>query len=678
MSTFRSLVTMILPLIGIKDANYCDGPYDGGKDFNIVKNIGQGIEIGIQISVEKNWQKKIMNDAAKLKSKYNANVMYFISSRRIPEGSFEQIRERIMSEQGVAVTKYDNQAIAGRLINNGEVNNALLQLGIDTKTESPTGSNYLSAKNEAVSSLLLFNKDSQDLRERFFESILKSHLSRLEFCKRNTLIEEIKNHYNFDNNQAIKLKSSIDRLLQKSEIVSKGGILRLSPEEQKLYSGLRQTTELGLRTLESEFSQKVKSLSLNIDKDTEDLLLRNFLDLTIHLSSNEYSIYEKSTENNIAYKSIKEIISSKFGHDNSQDIFSSLSEFFAQNEFTKHIACSKLYEAFLNTNSSHLINALGGTESLNVYIDSSVFIPIICGLLYESVEDRYSKSGASLYKLISDHKFNAIIPSDYIEEVASHLIEACRDYKHIVETDIDLSHSGNAFVSHYSTIRQSGRAISFEDYVKVFGIRLNQISENMEDKLFWKIRDRASSEISKISAKYGFTTEQYHVEYLESKINHFQDFLYSHNINRAAILVRHDAKVIAYLSGDQVPSGFVKVLCTWDKAHSMLNPEGLDGYFVMHPVAIIDYLSLASGNSNSTGISHLLDFASLQADKDLELSAKIWDAIAKIEKDNLSDAEMMTKAKNFQEHYLKKYANDEDAMEQLDERTATEWMSWRA
>ncbi|MBU1310177.1 MAG: hypothetical protein KKE30_11680, partial [Gammaproteobacteria bacterium] len=130
-SVFRSLAAMVVPLIGLGDADYCDGPYDGGKDFNLAVMPASGVNIGIQISVEKKWESKLKSDAVKLKNNYSANVMYFLSSRRIPEGPYALVKEEIFLQHGITVNKYDNQAIATRLINNNKVNDALVLMGIN-------------------------------------------------------------------------------------------------------------------------------------------------------------------------------------------------------------------------------------------------------------------------------------------------------------------------------------------------------------------------------------------------------------------------------------------------------------------------------------------------------------------------------------------------------------------
>jgi hypothetical protein len=677
LSTFRSLVTILIPLIGLKDVDYCDGPYDGGKDFQLAKMPGTGVRIGIQISTEKKWKAKLEKECKKLKSNFDTNVIYFISSRRMPEGSFSTVKEDVFKNMGVVINKYDNQAIATRLIHNNKIDEALSIMGINFKYEKTSQLKYLGPKNEAISSLLLFDGDSKDLRQRFFQSIIMSSLSRIsDGANRVDLIKNVKSNFKIDDTQAVQLGSNIDRLLQSGELVSDSGVLRLAGPAFDKYTGLQKSTELELNILKTSFENKLAEISNEneIDPKTANLLLDNFLELVVYLSSKEYSNYDIACADNTAFTSIKAIIDSKFGEDKCTTIFKELSEFFASSDFCKHIACAKLYEAFLNTKSSHLINALGGTEGLNVYIDSSVFIPIICALLFEKVPDRFSQSGAALYQLISDHRFNAIVPHDYMEEVASHLIEACRDYKHIIDQDIDLSFSGNAFVSHYSKYKKGHDSLSFEDYVKIFGIRLGVISSDMTDTMFYSIRDKVTTELANIAQRYNFSVEKMSVEYFGQKVDRLKEFLRENSMNKPDVLIKHDARVITYLSGDYVKLGVVKLLCTWDKLHSMINPDGGDGYFVMHPIAIIDYLSLAKGDEGQCSLIHLLDFAAVQEERDLELSANIWDSIAKLESDKLSDAQLILSAKDFKNNYMTNHANAEYfAVKEIEEA----WMAWK-
>jgi len=571
------------------------------------------------------------------------------------------------------LNRYDCQSLATKVINHNKVSDVLKLCGIETNNQEKRN-NHFKPRNEAVSSLLLFDQNTKDLRRRFYQLTVLSALSiENNGIGRDNLINKISCEYNMDDTQSRQISSSIDSLLQLRKITSRDSLLYISDSERQHFKGLRDASQLERDKLESEFGSKVDELIGGTDEEAKELLLDNFLYLTEYLIGVNYDTYNLTDTDNEYYSNIKESISLRVGQDKAVNVFKELVDFFSKSSFVKHIACAKLYDAFLNIKSSNLINALGGKESLNVYIDSSVFIPMICGVLFETVCNRFSLSGASLHKLISSHRFNAIVPYDYMEEVAGHLIEACRDYKYIIEQDIDLSSSGNAFVSHFSEYRKSNSSFSFEKYMDVFGIKVSTIKADITDDQFFKIRDRAINQLEKLAAYYDFNVKKMSVDFLEAKVTELKIFAQENRFQRPDILIQHDARVIGFLTSGNVEAGVVKLLCTWDKLHSIRNPDGADGYYVMHPVALIDYLSLAKGDGDIP-VSHLRDFALMQGEKDLELSGKIWDTIARIENDNLCDASLIQKAKIFKEQYMLEHANDENI---ADAQVEKEWKAWR-
>ena len=115
------------------------------------------------------------------------------------------------------------------------------------------------------------------------------------------------------------------------------------------------------------------------------------------------------------------------------ELFVTIAERISQTPYGTRISSTALYLSVLNTNSEHLLEALGGNVGAYIYLDSSVTIPMICGLLFDQFTGGYGHSANLLYNLIMDHKFSALIPDVYVEEIAAHLIEACRDYTKILE-----------------------------------------------------------------------------------------------------------------------------------------------------------------------------------------------------------------------------------------------------
>ncbi|EMY8087126.1 TPA: hypothetical protein SMR11_006010 [Pseudomonas aeruginosa] len=675
-SDLRSLVVDFLPLVGINKAFFCDGPYDGGKDFAIYGDQAKGVEIGIQLSVESNWQGKVLTDARKCKAKFNVNLMYFVSSRRIPEGSFESTRKEIFKETGVTVLKYDSQAIATAFTQHNEVNTLLKHLGIDvTPTNLPK--KYFSAKNEAVASLLVFDNDVKDFRARLYDSIVKSVLARNEGgLNREELIDEVISTYQMSNAQRALVNSHIDRLLQSKEINSRSKTLYLSSSEMAAYKGLKDSAEYEAGILFERIKQTLSEKNILKDDNNISLLLDNYLTLSCSLIEKNFSLGDNTNGTNASYIAIREILKSKEGEEATEQAFQEISRIIADSEFAKLVSSAKLYDCILNSDSTRLINALGADKSINIYFDSSVVIPLICGILYSAVRDRNSRSGAALYELVSEHSFTSIIPATYAEEISAHLIEACRDYKSILEQGIDMSYSGNAFVSHYCQYikTENGKNLSFSDYVRVFGISADTISTSMSDTQFYKARDRATGEISRILPKYGFAVETLNPTGVDRAILEIKEILEEKNLRKPDVLVRHDAVVISYLSGAYVPSDIAKILCTWDKIHLSLNPEGLNGYFVMNPIVLIDFLSIAKNSAKEFSLAHILDFAAIQQEKDLELSAKIWDQIAKIEHGKLSDASLMLQASKFKEQFIE---NNSGQLDSIEDAVREQWQIWK-
>ncbi|PBP85415.1 hypothetical protein [Pseudomonas syringae] len=673
----RTLCAEFLPLIGLPGAVFSDGPYDGGKDYAIYEDTLKGIKIGVQLSVESKWKKKVHTDAAKTKNKYNTNLMYFISSRRIPDGNFEDERSKILSTLGVTVLKFDSQAIATKFIQNNKINSLLDTLNIKLNSTPEISKKYLGAKNEAISSLLLFDNNAQDFRAGLYDSIVKSVLSRQTSpIKRANLISTVLNIYEMDDSQGVLINSHIDRLLQKKEILSSEGSLSLHKNVLDEYQGLRAAAELESQILIKTISDYLATQTGLKNPKSHALLIDNFLELSAALIEKNFTLTEETKIENGIYSQIRALLDSNEGTQATDKAFFDIAQIVADSDFAKLVASAKLYDCMLNSDSSRLISALGGHQSINVYFDSSVVIPLLCGLLYETVEDRYSRSGKSLYSLMQSHEFSSVIPSDYAEEIGAHLIEACRDYKEILNDGEDMSRSGNAFVSHFSHYRQTpkGKDLSFEDYVYTFGIKLFQITAGMQDPEFYRLRDRATREISKIATKYGFEVLEINSKFTDKKVKELKDFMLDSGIKKPDILIRHDAKVIQYLSGANVPSGYAKILCTWDKVHLLINPSGVDGYHVMNPIVLIDFLSIAKKTAKQYSLAHLLDFASIQNEKDLELSAEIWDSIAKLDGRNLSDANFMNKAKRFKEDFLEKHLEERD---NIPANIENAWLAWK-
>ena len=196
----------------------------------------------------------------------------------------------------------------------------------------------------------------------------------------------------------------------------------------------------------------------------------------------------------------------------------------------------------------------------------------------------------------------------------------------------------------------------------------------MDNPVFYRLRDKVSREISKVAAGYGFMVFPTHGPGLARRTEQLRKIHDDEYQNKPDILIEHDAKVICYLSDPSLPNGPARVLCTWEKSHSIVNPDGDEGYYVMSPVSLIDYLSLSKPFESSLPVSQLVDFALLQSELHLQKASTIWDVLAELEKGQFSDAQFLVKAREFVERYMETHGSQEPLNK---EDVKTEWLSWK-
>lgn len=268
---FRTLSALLLDLIGLSSVAYCDGPYDGGKDF-FISNNPAGVDVAIQISVERNWRQKLEKDAKKVRTKYSSSILYFISSKRIPEVTFNEVRQSLLSSLGVSVIRYDCQTIASEVIKRNKVAELLEIFGVHVEKPDSKVKRFFGAKNEAIASLIVFGADVKEFRKGIIDSVVKSELSRhVGGVKRDDLICFVMDEYRFPDAQKSAISSHIDRLLQKSDVVSVDGKIFLAAHELSMYEGLRSCSEFEYQALRQEVDQFLSSLSSSIDDEAKAL-----------------------------------------------------------------------------------------------------------------------------------------------------------------------------------------------------------------------------------------------------------------------------------------------------------------------------------------------------------------------------------------------------------------------
>jgi len=125
-------------------------------------------------------EKKLLQEVIKVKTNYKTNILYFISSRRIPENSFQEVSMNALKQHGVVVNRFDNQAIATEFIKRNKVGDLLSVFGVKPGKDVSGLRKYLGPKKEAIAAILIFGQETKELRDGVYDSLIKSYLAKYE------------------------------------------------------------------------------------------------------------------------------------------------------------------------------------------------------------------------------------------------------------------------------------------------------------------------------------------------------------------------------------------------------------------------------------------------------------------------------------------------------------------
>ena len=668
---FRTLCLEYLNLLGYTESSLTDGPYDGTKDYKVLTSKDM-TSVSIAMSITTNWKKKLTDDISNMKRKNpNLSNVFYFSSQRIPEGSFLKYQKEKAINDNVFVIRYDSQLIASDFIKKNKIDKVLKIANIDIKSEAYEHNRQLLNKNIAISSLLLFSDDANELRKSFFETIIKTQiLNSYNPLTREELIQSIIDTYSFNSEQSPYISSHFDRLLQLKKIFVKDKLFYIEENEGEKLKGLESQFNIEFNSIKDVVINLLKESKLNFTTSEMDDLFDNIEDFILGLARNStgYSLNNKIDEKG-TYQYIRKLIEQKYNNADGSKLIDNLLEEVSKSTFAKKIASTEMIIDLFNVDSEDLLNIFKAKTYLHIYLDTSVIIPLLCSLLWGEFNTRFSYSANTIYSLFKKHNFKIYIMDKHLEEVASHLIKASQISK-IVDIINEPLLSQNAFITHYSLLRKN-KDITFSDYIETFDVALNRIpSEEENSYKFKETRNVLQSSIQEILKTYEIITIDNYV--LNDYTQEIQNLIEIRS-RKADILLEHDASTIKYLSSSlNIDNN--NILCTWDR--SLIEYKSIHKlqFHILSPIALIDLLSMAKGEKTNYALASYKNFAKLQNEQILEMSSIVWETLIKIERNELLDGELIRKAKSFQNTYAEKYHN----LDELDQKKISEdWLAWK-
>jgi hypothetical protein len=550
---FYDIALLFLSSKGYQELAIIDGTGDGGRDVTCSWE-----NLRIQLSVQKNWEAKINKEAAATKLADRKHFIY-VTNRRIRDNEREEFfQSRYKLHGDVDVTVFDLDSIATTLSLPGRIEAAYEKLGfvINSKLSA-------TPKEVALSNTLLFSKEAKDLRDNVLESNLKSHLFASTSASEVELLDAVTKSYG-TRNVAGPANRALQRLRASREVEAREGLLYLND---------RAAAEI--KAAKQDFLQ-AKSLDLkgicekyNLAEPDADSLISTALEILARRGDfhgdkvHEVGLAQIIAENGIGHRK------------------------FALYQDLSRLACARvaLYgeavDHVFSTDTFDIFRVLGQSTEVAVLLDSSVAMPLLFGLSFANANSRYGIGASALHELCKSHNISIKVPQPYLNEMANHgkkALEYLAIYDLIGEEPKNvLRSSGNAYISHYSHIRdipEFSNKLSLKQFLQYFGVTQEAGS--------WSIENRIQSLLESFSIEVVSTPVS--AEDIREKIGLVKK-------NEHPIIIEHDAAVCTYLK-QNTDAGFI--FATWDYALTAV-VENMSRIYADTPSRVVDFLSMSGG-----------------------------------------------------------------------------------
>ena len=586
---FYGVALMYLERLGYKELSVVDGAGDGGRDVTCSRD-----DLRIQLSVRKDWEKKINEEAANTKNAGRRHLIY-VTNRIINPTAEQDFFERTYAYKGeVEVSIADLRRIATVLTRPGVISRSYELLGMAVPDEV-----HADPKEIAVSSVLLFSDEARELREEIVEANVRAQLLRQpgmsEKAVKHALIDILPGP-----NVERDASAALSRLRTAKRISGPASAVDIAPGVREMMEAAE--TEL-LAARMADIATLVEVTGLNADDAGE------LLDIALALLIRRRDLNGAGP----AEEQLRNFLASHQLSRRRAKIYDAL----AATSSARIRQHGQTLDRIFSTNSFDIYRALGRRTTVQLVLDASVAMPVLFGLSFGSSRSRYGVSALALRDACIAHGISMVVPNAYLNEMAYHGLVGALDFLDIYdalpkEAQTSLKASGNAYLSHFAhiseTLKAQGEDLTLKEFLEYFGI--------MGGRPLYKVENRIRTILDGFGIKV-IEDNKYDQE-IRNRIVEEKRFEYKK-------VVDHDAIVVTMLKNDYT-KGFV--FATWDNVLIDL-VQDLTRVYADTPARVVDFLSMAGGQEFEREESFELLSTLLHIDE--KPAAKLASLIDKIE-----------------------------------------------
>lgn len=552
---FYGVALMYLERLGYKELSVVDGTGDGGRDVTCSRD-----DLRIQLSVRKDWQKKINEEAANTKNAGRRHLIY-VTNRIINPTAEQDFFEHTYAYKGeVEVSIADLRRITTVLTRPGVINRSYELLGMAVPDEV-----HADPKEIAVSSVLLFSAEARELREEIVEANVRAQLLRQPGMSEKAVKDALINILPGPNVER-DASAALSRLRTAKRISGPASAVELAPEVREMMEAAE--AEL-LAARMADIASLVEVTGLNEDGAGE------LLDIALELLIRSRDLNGAGP----AEEQLRNFLASHQLSRRRAKIYDAL----AATSSARIRQHGQTLDRIFSTNSFDIYRALGRRTNVQLVLDASVAMPVLFGLSFGSSRSRYGVSALALRDACIAHGISMVVPNAYLNEMAYHGLVGALDRLEIYdalpkEAQTSLKASGNAYLSHFAhiseTLKAQGEDLTLKEFLEHFGI--------VGGRPLYKVENRIRTLLDGFGIKV--IEDKRYDQQVRNRIVEEKPHEYSK-------IVDHDAIVVTMLKNDN-NKGFV--FATWDKVLIDL-VQDLTRVYADTPARVVDFLSMAGG-----------------------------------------------------------------------------------
>lgn len=555
---FYDIALLFLSANGYKDLSVVDGTGDGGRDVTCSLK-----DLRIQLSVRKDWLTKINSESTLTKAAGQSHFIYVTNRPISPAEQAEFQTKKHVNHGEVVVTIYDLNAISTTLAQSGVIHRAyeLLGMHVDGKLQA-------TAKEIALSSIVLFSPEAKELRVNVVEANITAWLLKNGPVTKDRAIAAVAQLLPYPT-ASDDIERSIGRMSTDGRLINSAGQVSLSAAEAQKASSAEeeylQAASADLQLLEQKYGLKT---------DEAKQLLALALELIVRDKPLE--------ERGVHADALASFIAEKQLNRRKVELYEDLSK----TGIAMFDQYGKAIDRILSTNTFDIYRAFGRRTTIKMVLDASVAMPMLCGLAFRGVRSRFGIAAEKLRMLCEEHNFEIVVPSFYLNEMASHGLKAkefVATYENLPDEARDaLVGSRNAYLSHFARMKDIIAAAG--ETAPTLGEFLNHLGFGPNSNL-----RTAENRLSTLLDGHSIRTQRYSKIDMELR----KQVADRKDTSVSPYVIDHDAMALSLLHEDD-ESGFI--FATWDHILIGMVTE-IDRIYADTPARIIDFLSMASGTN---------------------------------------------------------------------------------